>query len=88
MDYCLENNIIKHSDIKYTVQAQLTILYNYYNEFIDKCYNELPEDVRKLSINSMIANFKPTIDKNVVTYSVCVTPSLLYLNKAPVLTNQ
>ena len=41
VDYCIDNNIIKHSDIKYTVQAQLTILYDYYNEFIDKCYNEL-----------------------------------------------
>ena len=31
VDYCIENNIINHSDIKYTVQAQLTILYDYYN---------------------------------------------------------
>ena len=36
VDYCLENNIISQADIKYTVQAQLTIFCDYYNEFVDK----------------------------------------------------
>ena len=49
IDYCLENNIIIHADIKYTytVQAQLLVESDYYNSFIDKCYNELPEDLVK-----------------------------------------
>ena len=56
IDYCLENNIITHADIKYTVQAQVIVQSDYYNMFIDKCYNELPEDLVKLSVNSMIGN--------------------------------
>ena len=43
---------------------------NYYNTFIDKCYSELPEDLTKLSINLMIGNFKPNIDKHVSTETI------------------
>ena len=56
-----------------TVQAQLTVKSDYYNDFIDKCYNELPEDLVKLSINSMIGNFKPNVEKHVFTTTVCIT---------------
>ena len=73
IDYCLENNIITHKDIKYTVQAQLIVQSDYYNMFIDKCYNELPEDLVKLSVNSMIGNFKPNVDKHLLTTSICIT---------------
>ena len=73
VEYCLENNIITHDNIKYTIQAQLMVKCDYYNDFIDKCYNELPEDLVKLSINSMIGNFKPNVDKHVFTTSVCIT---------------
>jgi hypothetical protein len=73
IDYCLENNIITKENILYTVQASLTIPANYYNEFIDKCYNELPEELRKFSINSMIGAFKPNVNKQVYTKSICVT---------------
>ena len=73
IDYCLENNIITHADIKYTVQAQLIVQSDYYNSFINKCYNELPKDLVKLSINSMIGNFKPNVDKHLLTTSICIT---------------
>ena len=35
VEYCLENNIISHDNIKYTVQAQLTVKSDYYNHFIE-----------------------------------------------------
>ena len=55
------------------MQAQLTVKCDYYNNFIDKCYNELPEDLVKLSITSMIGNFKPNVEKHVFTTSICIT---------------
>ena len=41
VDYLLENKYITHDNIKYTVQAQLSIKHDYYNTFIDKCYGQL-----------------------------------------------
>ena len=73
VDYCIENSIITHANIKCTVQAQLTILYDHYNEFIAKYYNELPEDLTKLSFNAMIGNFKPNINKHMFSNSICIT---------------
>jgi hypothetical protein len=65
IDYCLENNIIELENIKYCVQCLVSIPANYYNEFIDYCYDTLPEDYKKLSINMMIGGFKPNLTKNV-----------------------
>ena len=56
----------------YTVQVQLTVKHDYYNIYIDKCYNELPEDLKKLSIKSMIGNFKPNVAKHVSTESIWI----------------
>ena len=60
--YCLENNIIKLDNIKYIIKSSLTIKKNYYNKFIDYCYNNI-KDYSKLAINSMIGNFKPNLNK-------------------------
>ena len=57
IDYCPTKGIIKSSDIKYTIQASLTVSHDYYNEFISMCYDKLG-DYSKLSINSMIGCFK------------------------------
>jgi DNA replication protein DnaC len=73
IDYCLENNIIELENIKYCVQCLVSIPANYYNEFIDYCYDTLPEDYKKLSINMMIGGFKPNLNKNVNWSSVCIT---------------
>ena len=73
VDYLLKKKYITHDNIKYTVQAQLSIKHDYYNSFIDKCYSQLPDDLTKLSINSMIGNFKPNVDKHVSTESICIT---------------
>ena len=37
IQYCLDNNIITHGNIKYEIISSLTIPANYYNEFIDYC---------------------------------------------------
>jgi hypothetical protein len=74
IDYCLENNIINKENIKYTVQSMLNVPHDYYNGFIDKCYKELPDDLSKLSINSMIGAFKPNTSKHIMTSSICITP--------------
>ena len=59
--YCLENNLIKHTDIKYVIQSSLTLKHNHYNSFIDFCYDpeNLDKDLSKLAINGMIGQFKP-----------------------------
>ncbi len=64
--YCIENNIIKIEDIKlfkYVIQSSLTIRKDYYNKFIDYCYKNI-KDYSKLTINSVIGNFKPNLNKS------------------------
>ena len=53
--YCLDNNIIKDSDIKYCLLSSMVTPHNYYNDFIDYCVNNINDS--KLAINSMIGNF-------------------------------
>ena len=48
INYCLENNIITLENIRFCVQCLVSIPANYYNEFIDYCYETLPEDYKKL----------------------------------------
>ena len=73
VDYCLQKNIITQDNVKYTVQSQLIVHSDNYNSFIDKCYNEFPDDLR----DSIIGNFKPNTDTHVVINSVCVTESYI-----------
>jgi hypothetical protein len=64
IDYCLANNIIQPSDIKFTVQASLTSSCDHYNKFIDYCYTELPQELQKIAVNAFIGAFKPNIQGN------------------------
>ena len=41
IEYCLENKLITHKNIKYSIKSILSIPSTYYNEFIDLCYNSL-----------------------------------------------
>ncbi len=66
--YCLENDIIKLDNIKYVIKSSLTLQKNYYNKFIDYCYNNI-EDYNKLAINAMIGNFKPNLNKREIWFS-------------------
>ena len=72
IDYCLTNNIIKEENIKYTVQSSMSIPANYFNEFIDYCYNNLDDDVKKLSVNSFIGALKPNANKNRSYKTICI----------------
>ena len=72
-EYLLEQNIIQEDDIKYCLLSSISIPHNYYNKFIDFCYKNLDEDIRKLSINSMIGGFKPNLQKRMITQSLCIT---------------
>ena len=71
--YCLQNGLIKLDNIKYCVQCLVTIPSDYYNEFIDYCYEKLDENDKKMSINMMIGSFKPNLNKHVNWASVCIT---------------
>ena len=72
IDYCLKQNIILDSDIKYTVQASLSVPKDYFNKLIDHCYSTLPENLKKLSINSLIGSFKPNSNKNKTWRTLCI----------------
>jgi Zn finger protein HypA/HybF involved in hydrogenase expression len=72
VDYCLTNNIIKEENIKYTVQASVPIPANYFNEFIDYCYDNLDDDIKKLSVNSFIGALKPNANKNRSYKTICI----------------
>ena len=69
VDYCLKNNIITKDQIKFTVQASLSIPINYYNEFIKYCYDTLG-NLGKLAINSMIGAFNVNIEKSVKSKTI------------------
>jgi len=55
--YGLDNDLIKPEEIKYVVESSLEVPFDYYNKFIDYLYDNINE--AKLSVNSMIGNFKP-----------------------------
>ena len=68
--YCLKQNIINKSDIKYVVYASLSIKRDYFNGYIDELYkllgkfnrvNEDGSEVRfdKLAVNGIVGCFKP-----------------------------
>jgi len=64
VDYCLQKQIIKPSDIKYCIISSLSIPHNYYNEFIDYCRENFDEKTCKFAINSMIGCFMMNTKKN------------------------
>ena len=66
--YCIENDIIEFDNIKYVIKSSLSLPKNYYNKFIDFCYNNI-ENYSKLAINSMIGNFKPNMNKRETWFS-------------------
>ena len=69
VDYCLKNNIITKDQIKFTVQASLSVSLEYYNEFIDYCNNNLG-NLGKLAINSMIGAFNVNVEKNIKSKTI------------------
>ena len=56
IEYGLQKNLIKETDIKNVIISSLEIPANYYNTFIDYLYSNVEE--AKLSVNAMIGNFK------------------------------
>ena len=60
-------------DPRLIIKQKTNNLHNYNNSFVDKCYSELPEDLRKISIYGIIGNFKPDIDKHTSITSICIT---------------
>ena len=51
VEYCLVNDIIKTTNIKYVVLASLTVKKDHYNGLIDYLYEKLDDDLKKLSVN-------------------------------------
>jgi hypothetical protein len=66
--YCIENDIIKLDNIEHVIKSSLSLPKNYYNKFIDFCYNNI-ENYSKLAINSMVGNFKPDLTKRETWFS-------------------
>ena len=49
-------------NIKYVIKSSSSLKKEYYNKFIDYCYENI-ESYSKLTINSMISNCKPNLNK-------------------------
>jgi len=64
VEYCLSNDLIKSTDVKYVIKASLSVDANYYNKFIDYVYGNLENDFAKLAVNGMIGCFKPKVREN------------------------
>jgi hypothetical protein len=60
--YCIDNNIIQYNNIKYVIKSSLTIPRDYYNKFINYCYDNIT-NYEKLAVNAMVGNFKPNMNK-------------------------
>jgi hypothetical protein len=58
INYCLEEGIINHQDIKFKIKSSLNIKHDYFNKFIDYCYSNMGK-YSKLMVNYMIGAFKP-----------------------------
>jgi len=72
--YCLENSIIRESDIKYVIYSSLTISKDYYNDFITYIYKTCPE-FSKLGINSMVGCFKVKAKEQWQTMAITTSPN-------------
>ena len=75
IDFCLLEDIIQPSDIKYTIQSSLSIPKDKYNKFITFCYDSFDEATAKFAINSMIGSFAINTDKRCVNSLIHVTKS-------------
>ena len=64
VNYCLTNNLITSTNIKYVVLSSLNIKGDHYNGLIDYLYSKLDEDLQKISVNGMIGCFKPSAKEN------------------------
>ena len=71
--YCLEKNIIQHSDIKYCLLSSMVTPHDHFNDFIDYCVSNV--DNHKLAINSMIGNFASS-NKTEYSKSLMITEDL------------
>jgi 5-methylcytosine-specific restriction endonuclease McrA len=58
IEYCLTLGLIQESDIKFVVEASLSVPRDYFKGFIDMLYQNLPEKLAKFAVNSMIGCFK------------------------------
>ena len=58
INYLLDQEIITSDQIKYVIYASCSIPHDFFNKFVDYCYNNFGE-FAKLAINSMIGLFKP-----------------------------
>jgi hypothetical protein len=77
VEYCLQQNIIKESDITHAIYSSLTVPKDYFNKFIDYLYNVMG-DKAKLSVNSMIGCFKPKVRENWKSLLITTNPSTAY----------
>jgi len=72
--YCIKNNIITHSNIKYTIQASINLPNNYFVEFVNMIKSTEPSNY-KFAINSFIGSLKPNQTKNKKWSILCITRS-------------
>ena len=77
IEYCLEEGIIKETDIEYAIYSSLTIPKNYYNKFIDYLTANM-SDKAKLAVNSMIGCFKPKVRENWRSLLITTNPNAAY----------
>ena len=64
--YCLAQNIIEHSNIKFQLLSSVSLKADYFNNFIEFLSEKLidDKDVLKLVVNSMVGKFKPKKTEN------------------------
>jgi hypothetical protein len=75
--YCLENKLIKESDIRYALYSSLSIPKNFYNKFIDYLETKMSGKA-KLAVNSMIGCLKPKVRENWRSLMITTNPNTAY----------
>ena len=64
INYCLTNDLITATNIKYVVLSSLIVKGDHYNGLIDYLYSKLDKDLLKISVNRMIGCFKQSVKEN------------------------
>ena len=78
--YTLQQNIIKHSDIKFQIISGLTLKHDYFNPFIQHLSNKLEDekDLLKLAVNGMVGKFKPKQRENWSSICIDENPNTMF----------
>jgi hypothetical protein len=62
MKFCLDENIIKYDNIKFVLEPSLELNHDYFNSFVDECYNNKTLDKTNEKLYEIYNEMENTLD--------------------------